>query len=174
MATQAKRAISKTSALGVSPQEINQILAGKGVIEGKPREAVRDLKIALEKVNGKTVAIPCKDGITREYKTSYYAEVVGRSKMAEAVRQSQQDRYQSQGVDLVRIVGGISTNPCTQLVGHVYSLSGTSQKYPAFSTVSEGQLPWKLFHPQCSKSTSPYIEGLSKPAATGGQRSAAA
>ena len=146
------------AATGVSNAQVNAILAG-GIIEGTPRAAQLALKDALEKVHGETVTIQTKRG-PRNYDTAEYARMVANSKMKEATYTARHERLQEHGLDLVRIIGSRSIYPCSLLLGLVYSLSGESKKYPAFSSVSEGQEPYHLFHPHCHKSTIPFVEAL--------------
>jgi hypothetical protein len=61
------------------------------------------------------------------------------------------------GLDLVRIVGRISDNFCTAWLGQVFSLSGRHPTYPALAALPGGGPP---FHPNCSKSSAPFIEDL--------------
>jgi hypothetical protein len=58
-------------------------------------------------------------------------------------------------------VGLVSTHFCTAFLGQVFSLSGKSDKYPAYSELPGGGPP---FHPNCSKSTRPFVEELASPA----------
>jgi len=161
MQRQAAIALRHMAATGVSRQEVNRILAG-AMIEGKPAVAVRQLRTALEKVHGKKITITDKNGDPMEFDSGYYARMVAGTKMRAATVTARHAGLADAGIDLVKIIGRMSKNPCTRLLGHIFSLSGESKKYPAFSTVSLGQMPYRLFHPNCSKSTAPYVESLAK------------
>jgi hypothetical protein len=87
----------------------------------------------------------------------YYAELVARTRTREAQVQARHERLGELGIDLVSIVGRISNSFCTAFLGQVFSLSGTSAKYPAYASLPGGGPP---FHPNCSKSTRPYVEAL--------------
>jgi hypothetical protein len=150
-------ALRKIEALKVSPRDISDILGGRIIIEGKPAQGVRELRDLLQAVHGKKTLIPCKDGIDREYDTSYYADLAARTRTRDAVEQSKHDQFASMDCDLVKVVGTRTRYPCTMLVGRIFSLSGESKKYPAFSTVSDGQEPYKYHHPHCGKYTQVYI-----------------
>lgn len=151
MADQAKSTLRHTRQQGLSEREINQVLA-VGVIEGRPRETIRALKLELEKVHGETVEI---NG--RSFDVRYYAEMVARTKTRQATVQARHGRLEALGLDLVSIVGRISDNFCTAFLGQVYSLSGRHAKYPALASLPGGGPP---FHPNCSKSTRPFVEEL--------------
>lgn len=156
IAANAKKALRDTRQEGLSEVEINRILAG-GAIEGKPRQTIKSLREALEKVHGQQVTIIGKSGNPITFDTKYYASMVARTKTRQATVVARHDRLQQLGCDLVSIVGLISKNFCTAYLGQVYSLSGSSDKYPALSSLPGGGPP---FHPNCSKSTRPFIEEL--------------
>lgn len=158
--------------VGVSNTDINRILAG-GVIEGKPRETTQQLKQLLEKVNGETVTVPTKSGGEITFDTGYYAQMVAQTKTREATVLARHSRLEQHGMDLVEVVGRNSKNPCSMLLGEIFSLSGKDKRYPAFSTVSAGQPPYRLFHPNCSKSTAPFVDGLSVKQTRGEEAAAA-
>lgn len=155
---QVTTALRHMAATGVSNAEVNRILAG-GIIEGQPTRAIRELRDALQKVYDDKVTIQTKIG-PMEFDVDYYARMVANSKMRQATVLSRHQRLAEHGIDLVRVVGRISKYPCSLLLGHVFSLSGESRKYPAWDSVSEGQMPYHLFHPNCTKSTVPFIEEL--------------
>lgn len=157
MGSSAGDALRRMAATGVTNAQVNQILAGSAVIEGQPAAAVRELRSALEKVHGDVVTIQGKSGPIN-FDTGYYAQLVARTKTREAVVRATNGRLQERGIDLVKIVGRNSIHFCTAFLGHIYSLSGDSGKYPALASLPNGGPP---FHPQCSKSTAPFIEGLS-------------
>jgi hypothetical protein len=91
------------------------------------------------------------------FDVGYYAEMVARTKTREASVDARHERLSELGLDLVAIVGRISKNFCTAFLGQVFSLSGNSDKYPAYSSLPGGGPP---FHPNCSKSTRPFVEEL--------------
>jgi hypothetical protein len=156
MGERAKRVLHATSQRGLDEKDINRILAG-GAIDGTPRETIAQLREALEAVHGGKVPIRCRDGSIREYDSGYYAQMVARTKTRQATVQSRHDQLQSMGLDLVAIVGRISANFCTAYLGQVYSISGKSDKYPALDELPSDGPP---FHPNCSKSTRPFVEAL--------------
>jgi hypothetical protein len=154
----AGQALRKMAVSGVTSGDVNRILAGHAVIEGQPQAAVRELKDLLTKVYGKTVEVPTVSGGFRTYDTGYYARMVATTKTREAVVKANHGRLLQRGVTLVKIIGRTSVNFCTQYLGHIYSIEGRDAKYPPLASLPSGGPP---FHPFCSKSTAPYIEGLS-------------
>ncbi|MEI8194998.1 MAG: phage minor capsid protein, partial [Phycisphaerae bacterium] len=167
LARTAATALRHMAATGVTKQEVNQILAGRAIIEGKPDLAIKELKALLEKVHGETVTIIDKNGDPIEFDTGTYARMVANTKTREAVCQARHERLSEKGIDLVQIVGRVSKNFCTAYLGKVYSLSGTDPKYPPLSSLPGGRGPFPPppFHPNCSKSTAPFIAGLASKAA---------
>lgn len=159
-ADRAKTLLRQTAQHGLAERDINRIVAG-GIVEGTPRETIQKLREGFEKVHGETVPITDKNGQVRNYEARDYARLVARTKTREAVVTAQHERLEEVGVDLVAIVGRVSRNFCTAFLGQVFSLSGKSDKYPAYDSLPGGGAP---FHPNCSKSTRPFIDYLaSKP-----------
>jgi hypothetical protein len=151
MTGRAKEILRTTQQLGVSEKDINKVLVG-GVIEGKPREAIRQLGDEMRQVHGDTVEINGKN-----YDVEKYAELVARTRTREATVTARHDRLSELGLDLVMIIGRLSTNFCSAFLNQVFSLSGTSDKYPSYASLPGGGPP---FHPNCSKSTRPFVEEL--------------
>lgn len=165
MGNAAIQTLHKMAATGVTNAEVNTILAG-GVIDGKPVQAIRELREALKKVHGDTVTIKDKNGDPMTFTAGYYAKMVAVTKTRQAVCQARHARLADLGMDLVTIVGKISNNFCTAYLDKVYSISGTHKKYPPLSSLPDSGPP---FHPNCSKSTAPFLEDF----ATGAELDAA-
>lgn len=153
-----RHVLHRMAAEGVTNEEVNRILAG-GVIEGKPKAAIRELRESLEKVHGKQVTIQTRNG-PMTFQTDYYARMVANTKTRQAVCQARHERLADMGMDLVTIVGRRSKNFCTAYLDKVFSISGKSKKYPPLSGLPSGGPP---FHPNCSKSTAPFVEELATP-----------
>jgi hypothetical protein len=162
MSKGAQSTLRRMAAQGVSNADVNTILAG-GVIEGKPVQAIRELKVALEKIHGETITIQDKNGDPMTFSAGYYAKMVAVTKTRQAVCQSRHARLADLGLDLVTIVGKISNNFCSAYLDKVFSISGNHPKYPPLSSLPGGGPP---FHPNCSKSTAPFVEELATPAET--------
>jgi hypothetical protein len=160
MGRRATSLLRQTGQLGLDEARINQVLAG-GVIEGSPRETIRELREQLRAVHGDEVEVPTRSGGTMHFDVDYYARMVAVTKTREAVEIARHGRLAEKGIDLVRIVGRQSNNFCTQFLSQVFSLSGTHPRYPALESLPGGGPP---FHPNCSKSTAAYIEELASDA----------
>ncbi|MCC6679877.1 MAG: hypothetical protein IT445_03145, partial [Phycisphaeraceae bacterium] len=159
MKKQAANVLHRMAAEGVSNADVNAILTG-GIIEGKPLQAIRELREALRKVHGGKVTITDKNGDPMEFPVGYYAKLVAVTKTREATCKARHARLADRGIDLVKVIGRVSTNFCTAYLNKVFSISGTHKKYPSLDTLPGGGPP---FHPQCSKSTAPFIEELADP-----------
>ena len=156
MGESAKKVLRQTAQLKLPESDLDKILAG-GVIAGKPAETIRTLREALQVVHGDTVTIQDKNGDLIHYPAGYYASLVVRTKTREATVHARHDRLEALDLDLVSIIGRISKNFCTAFLGQVFSLGGKSSKYPSYANLPNGGAP---FHPNCSKSTRPFIEEL--------------
>jgi hypothetical protein len=156
MGDRGKRLLRATAQKGLAEADINRILAG-GTIKGEPVEAIRKLRDELKAVHGGTVTIVTKNGNPMEFDVGKYAAMVARTKTRQAVQVARHERLESVGIDLVAIVGRQSNSFCTAFLGQVFSLGGKGGKYPPLSSLPGGGPP---FHPNCSKSTRPFVEAL--------------
>jgi hypothetical protein len=156
MGERAQRLLRATAQNDLSEASINTILAG-GVIEGRPAETIRTLREEFRRVAGDEIAVRTKTGGVMNFEVGYYASMVARTRTRQASVHSRHQRLQQLGLNLVSIIGLLSKNFCTAYLGQVYSLDGRSDKYPALSDLPGGGPP---FHPNCSKSTRPFIEEL--------------
>jgi hypothetical protein len=170
MLRQAKATIDKISDIGLSVRDVNQILAGRSIIEGKPVEAIKVLRDKLEAIHGETVPVLCKDGVTRNYQAADVAERLARTKTRQAVVNSKHDVFGEMGIELVKVIGRLTRYFCTDYVGHIYSIEPGHKKFPWLGDLRcQGvSPPGPPFHPNCSKSTIPYIQGLTKEGFAGG------
>jgi hypothetical protein len=156
MKRNAETVLRHTQQLNLPERDINRILAG-GIIEGKPAQAIRQLRDELIRVNdGRMVEV---NG--RHYDAAKYAKTVVVTKTREAVETARSERLQELGIDLVMVIGRESDNFCSEFLGQVFSLSGKSTKYPALESMPGKGPP---FHPNCSKSTRAFVEELATPA----------
>lgn len=157
----AERILRKTGQLELSESEINRVIAG-GIIEGKPREAIRELRDELRRVNeGGIVEVISRNGTPIHFEAGYYAKMVVVTKTRQAVTVARHERLGELGIDLVSIIGKVSNNFCTAFLGQVFSVSGKHPRYPALASLPGGGPP---FHPNCSKGTRAYVEALANPA----------
>jgi hypothetical protein len=156
MADNAKAVLRKTAQQNIGEAELDRILAG-GVIEGTPAATIRALRDRLKAVAGEKITVIDKNGDPIEFDAGYYARMVVRTKTRQATVVARHERLAEEGIDLVSIVGLVSKNFCTAYLGQVFSLGGKSDKYPALSELPSGGPP---FHPNCSKSTRPFVADL--------------
>lgn len=156
MRDRANKILRQTAQIGLSSAQLDRILAG-GVIEGTPQRTIRTLREKLRALHGDQITIIDKNGDPINFKVGNYAQLVVRTKTREATVTARHQRLEELGLDLVMIIGRVSNNFCTAFLGQVFSLSGKHPKYPAFSTLPGGGPP---FHPNCSKSTRPWVEEL--------------
>lgn len=156
MRRQADNVLRRMAATGVSNADVNAILTG-GIIEGKPKDAINNLRDALKSVHGDKVIIQDKNGRDMAFDTGEYARMVANTKTRQATCQARHIRLRQHGVDLVIITGRQTNNFCSDYLGEVFSISGTSDKYPPLSSLPGGGPP---FHPNCSKGTAPFVEAL--------------
>jgi len=159
MRDQADQALRRMAATGVTNAQVNQILS-RGVIEGQPVRAIRELREALRKVHGRRVTIQDKNGRDLSFAVGHYAQMVAVTKTREATRIARHERLKERGIDLVTVIGRNSVNFCTAYLDKVYSLSGQSDRYPPLSDTPGGGPP---YHPNCSKGTAPFVAALADP-----------
>ena len=100
------------------------------------------------------------DGSRRELTS--YAEMVGRSAVQRTSQQASINRLQERGYDLVRVNAYAGASDlCEPWQGRVYSLSGSSDQYPAFDSAQfDGSTG--IYHPNCGHSHAAYIPGASE------------
>lgn len=157
MGDTAGRVLRQIKEFNLGEAEINRVIAG-GLIDGMPRQAIQTLKKSLERVNdGKMVEVVDKNGEVMHFDSGTYARMVYVTKTSEAHVKSSHLRLQQEDIDLVQIIGNQTIYFCSEYLGQVYSLSGSSKVYPALSSLPGGGPP---FHPNCSKSTIAFIEEL--------------
>lgn len=151
-----RKILRTTAQLKLPEADINKILAG-GVIDGKPTDTIRTLREALKAVHGETVTVIDKNGDPMHFEAGHYAKMVANTQTRKATTYSRHDALQKMDLDLVGIIGRVSKSFCTAFLGQVFSLSGKSGQYPAYSSLPGGGAP---FHPNCSKGTRPFVEAL--------------
>lgn len=89
----------------------------------------------------------------RTMKIDSYAEMVARTQTKNAWNEASWNRQQEYGLDLVVMSVHYPTSPmCEPYQGGVYSLSGTSDKYPSMESAINGG----AFHVNCMHTTSGY------------------
>lgn len=159
MTARATKLLRRTAEIGLSNQDLNRIIA-PGLLTGDIQAVGRELRDELRALHGKTIPIIDKNGDTINFKTSHYADLVARTRTAEAQNQGALARYVQMNVKLVMITGRISKNFCTGYLGHVFSIAGDDPTYPPLSSLPSGGPP---FHPRCSKGYAPFSVRLATP-----------
>ena len=102
------------------------------------------------------------DRAGRQWSTEAYVGMVTRTMSNTIANEMQDARMQEYGVDLIEISSHAGARPkCAPYQGRIFSLSGTHEKYPPFSSTSYGD-PGGLFGVNCGHVKYPYIEGVSK------------
>lgn len=96
------------------------------------------------------------DAAGRKWDLLNYTEMLTRTKTAEAVSRGTENRLTENGLDLVYIVTSPACDDwCMFYAGKVFSISGTSKKYPPLREAPNGGTP---FHPRCRCREAPFIE----------------
>lgn len=99
----------------------------------------------------------------RNYDVGKYAELVARTKTAEAATAGTVNRLAESGLDLIMVSAHGATDGCGEFEGMIFSISGESDKYPSMANMPNGGPP---FHPNCKHRTMPFVEEL----ATGAEK----
>lgn len=132
----------------------------RGIAEGKARREVsREIKRQLIDEYADKITINGK-----QYRIDKYAELVARTRTAEAQTGGTINRVLDAGEDLVMVSNhGCDCDVCAPFEGKVFSISGTSTRYPRLTVAPP-------FHPNCKHGLAPFIERL----ASGAERRRAA
>jgi hypothetical protein len=89
----AKSLIRDTADMGLSSSDLHDIIAG-GIIDGQPRDAIRDLSGRLKKINnGQVARIVNRNGAEMNFDADYYAELVVRTMTRQAVQEGRHNRF---------------------------------------------------------------------------------
>jgi hypothetical protein len=135
-----------------------QSIVAKGIATGqsqaKLRMAIAD-KIRKQFSDG-IVSIIASNGRQMRFSLDYYAGMVAHQSERQAMSLATITRAQQNGMDLVKVSENPSTinDYCNAYRGKVYSISGTSQTYPALATCPRGGPP---FHVWCKHSLAIFI-----------------
>ncbi len=92
----------------------------------------------------------------RRYAMDAYSELVARTKMAEAHTIGTVMRNVEAGNDLVMVSSHGADDGCSFFEGQIFSISGTSDTYPALADIDNGP----PFHPNCIHRLLPFVEDL--------------
>ncbi|MFA2694793.1 phage minor capsid protein [Bacillus mycoides] len=102
------------------------------------------------------------DKAGKRWSTEGYVNLVCRSTSNNVANEMQDKRAEEYNVDLVETSSHLGARPkCAPYQGKIYSMSGKSKKYPAWSTTSFGD-PAGLSGCNCRHLKYPFIQGMSK------------
>lgn len=122
-----------------------------------PHAALRD--VAAKWAERGVPTIRGKDG--RKWSVEAYVPNVIRSTRKNVASEMQFSRMDDHNIDLLEVSSKMGARPkCAPYQGKIYSRSGKSKKYPAWSTTSYGQ-PDGLLGINCGHNVYPYVEGKS-------------
>lgn len=133
-------------------------LTAIGIAKAESKSGISEsLKRALERrFSDGAVQVIGKNAKTYRYSLDYYASLVTHQTMRQAATLATVVRAGQNNFDLVRV----SPNPsvggdyCDAYRGHVFSISGMSERFPPLSDTPNGGPP---FHPWCKHSISIFI-----------------
>jgi hypothetical protein len=143
-AQQVKRAVAEALAKGGGAQEVNEGV--RKILEKRFRQGV--------------VTITGRDSRTYTFGLDYYATMVAHNTQRQAATAATIARAEQNSFDLVRVSPNPSILPdciCNLYRGRVFSISGTSDKYPYLGDTPGGGPP---FHPWCRHSISIFVPEL--------------
>lgn len=102
------------------------------------------------------------DKAGKQWSTEVYVNMITRTMSNTVSNEMQFQRIKEHGVDLIEVSSHLGARPkCAKDQGKIYSLSGKSKKYAAWSSTSYGA-PDGLLGINCRHSIYPFVEGLSK------------
>lgn len=160
---EAQRFLRAISSKEISDPAVSRAIA-QGLVTGDPRAAKREVRElfrepgseeSFRRLGARQIQVGAATMNVRAY-----SEMLVRTRTREATEQARRNRLSQNNVDLVIIDGRVSRYFCTAYLGLICSISGSHPKWPALSSLPGGGPP---FHPNCSKGTRPYVEGLSPP-----------
>jgi len=138
------RLIHTTKQTKIAEKRINQLVS-EGVFEkGSSYGAKKNLLKEFEKVvDGGYIKIIDKNGNPRRYKLKTYADLVARTKMAEAQSLGTMNTALAYGTDLIQVSSHNTTTPiCLPYEGKIFSLTGATKDFPIIDVLTP-------FHPNC-------------------------
>lgn len=101
------------------------------------------------------------DSAGRNWSIEGYIPMVTRTMSNNVANQTQWDRMDSYGLDLIEVSTVAAPRPgCAPYQGHIYSKNGQDKRYPPFSETSYGE-PAGILGCNCHHVTYPYIPGVS-------------
>lgn len=122
-----------------------------------PHAALREVAASWAERGVPTI----RDKAGRKWSVEAYVPNVIRSTRKNVAAESQFSRMDDHGIDLIEVSSKMGARPkCAPYQGKIYSRSGKSTKYPAWSTTSYGE-PDGLLGINCGHNIYPFVEGES-------------
>ncbi|QKS71669.1 minor capsid protein [Paenalkalicoccus suaedae] len=150
-----------TSVLNGSQQVYRNIISEttSRVLTGQ-MTADRAIRSTLSKWSDKGIpTLTRSDGATLS--AEGYVSMIVRSVTNDVTNDMQMTRIQQYGNDLIEVSSHIGARPrCAPFQGRIFSLSGNSNRYPAWSSTSYGEAAG-LLGVNCGHQIYPFFEGLS-------------
>lgn len=144
--------------LDVINQTVGKVIAGSRT----PKQTMRETLQRWAKKGLPAIV----DKAYKRWSPEAYISLVTRSTVNNVANDSQFALMDHYGNDLVEVSAHVGARPlCAPFQGKIYSRSGMSTKYPAWSSTSYGD-PAGLLGCNCRHVTYVYVEGLSTPRAT--------
>lgn len=139
-------------------QAIKRVLQEKAITGESIRSSISKTANTFKKKG--VSALIDKGG--RSWSIEAYSQMVVRSNARQIATQTQFDRFDEYGVDLVEISSHLGARPnCEPYQGYIYSLSGKASDFPPFSSTSHGEIDG-LFGINCGHRMYPYKRGTKK------------
>jgi hypothetical protein len=145
-----RRDVERTLTMVEKQEIMDQI--GQGISTGATRkEVVSQVKTVLDK-QGVTGLVD-KGG--KRWQLDNYADMLTRTKMAEAQRLGAEYTMVENGHDLVQVSAHLtSCESCALVEGKIYSLTGRTPGYPTFENIKS--MSQHIFGPNCRHRSVPY------------------
>ncbi len=116
----------------------------RAAVEGISRKAA--YRLLKEEILTTTPDFTFTDKAGRNWKTETYLEMLTRTVMANALRESYTNTMVNEGKDLVKISTQGAKDDCRKWENKVLSLTGATKGYP---TMAEAIASKQVFHPRC-------------------------
>lgn len=154
----AQKVLQKKTGLdsALSPEVLRAV--EKSLAAGERKLPLKIQKILSNRFRDGVVSILGRDGRRYHYSLNYYVSLVAHQIMRQTASAAVIQRAEEQEQDLVMVSPNPSTLPycyCNIYAGKVFSISGTSDRYPPLGLTPNSGPP---FHPWCRHTISIFIE----------------
>jgi len=148
------RQVVKRTQLALAKDQLMQETIAGEIITGKTQLATK--RELVEQLLAEYGDKPFRVG-ARTFEAGEYAEIVSRTMEAEASTAGTVNAMVDAGEDLVMVSAHGGCDVCGEFEGKIFSISGTSDKYPDLDSTPNGGPP---FHPNCRHALLPFVEDL--------------